>query len=84
MSALPAADGLAALQRNVLVAVAALVVDCARVDVDLLLGFGSVGAAIVAVLLGGHFEICVGGFVERYGLVERVRGFWSIWAAAVL
>ena len=59
MPALPATNRLAALQRNVLVAVAALVVHCARVDVDLLLRFGGVGAAVAAVLLCGHSERCV-------------------------
>jgi hypothetical protein len=54
MPTLPAPYGLAALERHVLVAVAALVVHGAGVDVDLLLGF--CGAAVVAaVLLGGHF-----------------------------
>jgi hypothetical protein len=59
---LPAPYGLAALEGHVLVAVAALVVYGAGVDVDLLLGF--CGAAVVAaVLLGGHFggEVCEDG-----------------------
>lgn len=59
MTALPAPDGLAALQRDILVAVAALVVHCARVDIDLLLGLGGVGV-VASVLLCGHFgvEVC--------------------------
>lgn len=57
VTALSATDRLAALQRNVLVAVTALVVDGARVDIDLLLGL-SVGCAVVAaVLLCGHFAV---------------------------
>ena len=55
MPALPAADGLAALEGHVLIAVAALVVHGACVDVDLLLGFGGAAAVVAAVLLGGHF-----------------------------
>jgi hypothetical protein len=54
VTALSAANGLATLERNVLVAVAALVVDCAGVEVDLLLRFGGVGV-VAAVLLCGHF-----------------------------
>lgn len=59
VTTLPASNRLAALQRNVLVAVTALVVDGARVDVDLLLGLGGAGAVVAAVLLCGHSERCV-------------------------
>jgi hypothetical protein len=66
MPAVPAANGLAALERDVLVAVAALVVDGARVGVDggcvLLVRWG-------VVLLGRHF---------RWG-VWGVRGWVSGW-----
>jgi hypothetical protein len=54
VTALPAANGLAALEGNVLIAVAALVVDGACVEVDLLLRLGGVGV-VAAVLLCGHF-----------------------------
>lgn len=67
MPALPAADGLAALEGHVLVAVAALVVHRARIDIDLLLGFR--GAGVVAtVLLCGHS----GGIYERWCAVAGV------------
>lgn len=70
MPALPAADGLAALEGHVLVAVAALVVHRARVDVDLLLGFR--GAAVVAaVLLCGHSGEGLRGLVRGRGVETR-------------
>lgn len=76
MPALPAADGLAALEGHVLVAVAALVVHRARVDVDLLLGFR--GAAVVAaVLLCGHSGEWLRGSVRgRGGETGGVR--WDV------
>ena len=62
MSAVPAPNGLAALQRHVLVAVAALVVDGARRGVD----GGGVGGGLGGVGLGGHFG----------GLSGRECGVW--------
>lgn len=59
MTAVPAADGLAALQRDVHVAVAALVVDGARGCVD---GSGVLGAASVGLGVVGlrHYDrVCV-------------------------
>lgn len=60
MTALPAANRFAALEWNVLVAVAALVVDCAGVEVDLLLRLGG-SAVVAAVLLCRHLDMCWGG-----------------------
>lgn len=86
MSALSAPNGLATLQRHILVAVAALVVHGARVEVDLLRGFGGVGV-VAAVLLGRHiWGICVGGMREgERATKRRVRvesWLWSwLWEA---
>lgn len=55
MTTLSAANGLAALQRNILVAVTALVVHCAGVQVNLLLRLGGV-CVVATVLLCGHFR----------------------------
>lgn len=67
VTALSAANRLSTLQRNVLVAVTALVVYCARVDIDLLRCFRGVGTAVAAaVLLCRHSGWCFGR--------ERSRG----------
>jgi hypothetical protein len=95
--ALSAADGLAALEGHVLVAVAALVVHRAGVDVDLLLGF--CGAAVVAaVLLGGHSgerfmrvgarsrgwdERCAVGCVCGFVFLCSGGGRWKVFVALV-
>jgi hypothetical protein len=59
MTTVPATNGLAALQRDILIAVAAFVVDGARVGVDgdarRVLGAG------LGVLLRGHDGVCVRG-----------------------
>ena len=85
MPTVPAANGLAALERHVLVAVAALVVHCARVGVDLsCVARGAAGVGVaggVAGLGGGHFGDCsVVGRRLSGGLSEEgeVRGF-EVW-----
>ena len=56
MPTLPATNRLAALQGDVLVTVAALVVHRARIDIDLLCSFGGVRAVIATVLLSRHLR----------------------------
>lgn len=80
MTALPAPNRLAALQRDILVAVAALVVDCAGVEVDLLLRLGGVGV-VATVLLCGHFDFGYGivdvMFVRSSNLCGMQAAAWS-------
>jgi hypothetical protein len=73
MSTVPASNRLAALQRNILVAVAAFVVHGAGGGVD---GDGVLRGGVGVVLLGGHLRERWAKFVARLsrGLVEVGSG----------